>query len=467
MNGDRLPVRYVPHFHFQQTGAADALIYDHEALIAEVRRLQLCQARFQPTGTRIIGAAMPLPLYWWQYQDHENPERNAGSDGRLELIFATPAKLIFRASGQNVSKSVSSQFDIHLTWLQALQTYEFRILASLHIHHNHHWHVQLNPAHGELEFCDFWPEGSFSSMENSPKLYQACLVQRHGSIQRVPHHHLETRDKYDIRLMPHDRFFWIMEEVNPVFELLSSEPISAGLCAYMWDAHFGYRVTAPGHATKLLKGPMAFHAEYRLYTVTRSHAEGLLNQEGITESQELEEHPIYLPGLNTFKSTLVDFPGRQSYLWPWSHEVDTDAEGAALFRRDRNMGYDDLFSLHIENLQPIRSRWLATTLGPAFGHPPFPDRARYRLTGYLKTEDVQGKATLAIRLHRTGDRDLYHPQHYQMFTSPQPLCGSSDWRLLQVETPLISPAPDRLHLLLELEGRGKCWFDTIQLETRL
>jgi hypothetical protein len=29
---------------------------------------------------------------------------------------------------------------------------------------------------------------------------------------------------------------WMLEEVNPVFELRSPAPELAGLCAYMWDA---------------------------------------------------------------------------------------------------------------------------------------------------------------------------------------------------------------------------------------
>jgi hypothetical protein len=30
-------------------------------------------------------------------------------------------------------------------------------------------------------------------------------------------------------------------------------------------------------------------------------------------------------------------------------------------------------------------------------------------------------------------------------------------------TPALSPAPDRVHILLEVNGAGQCWFDNVQL----
>ncbi|NLP10119.1 hypothetical protein GX408_06950 [bacterium] len=354
-----------------------------------------------------------------------------------------------------------SRYRITVTWSEMLKSYRYQINARLHIPYGRSWHVLRNPSHGEIEFCNFWPEGSFSIEPGVGKRYQACYVLGSESVRRIPHHHLETDDKHNIPLGRKDRLMWLLEEVNPVFELRSPAPVLAGLCAYMWDAHFGYRATQPGQAEHPVHGPADYLANFSLYALPRSAAAAAVRQAIELPADALKEHPIYLPGVNTFSQSILDYPEQPTSLWPWSHE---GVEGASCFFRDRTIGFDDTYSLCIENSRAVDSRWLATTLGPAFGEPPFPDQARYRLSGYLKTEAVEQGAGLAIRLHRLGHGDLFEPQNYELFASTTMAFGTAEWRCLQVETPCISPPPDRLHLLLNLRGRGKCWFDNIRLE---
>jgi len=449
-----------PKLAFKHTGPADGLLFDRRELIAEIRGLQLCQARFQPQGPLIIGNQVPMPLYWWQYQDHENPDHHVGHNARLDLVAQAPDKVTLLALGHHAAGLVS-RYRITVTWSEELKSYRFHINARLHIPYGSSWRVLRNPSHGEIEFCNVWPEGSFSIEPGVGKRYQACYVLGPETARRIPHHHLETDDKHNILLGRNDRMLWMLEEVNPVFELRSPAPVLAGLCAYMWDAHFGYRATHPGQTEHSVHGPADYQADFSIYAQTRPPAAAAVSQATHLPADALQEHPLYLSGVNTFSQTLLDYPEQLASLWPWSHE---GVEGASRFFQDRTSGFDDTYSLCIENSRAVDSRWLATTLGPAFGEPPFPDHARYRLSGYVRTEAVEHGAGLAIRLHRPGHGDVFKPQDYELFASTTMAFGTAEWRYLQVETPCISPAPDRLHLLLNLFGRGKCWFDNVRLE---
>src|SRR5512145_2773203 len=97
-----------PQFQFQQTGVASGVIFDRGVQIAEIRDLHLCNVRFQFDGPLIIGANVPTPLFWWQYADHQNPERHCGSYGKLRLLQQTPERVTFVCEGSTASGSALS-----------------------------------------------------------------------------------------------------------------------------------------------------------------------------------------------------------------------------------------------------------------------------------------------------------------------------------------------------------------------
>jgi hypothetical protein len=452
-------------FIFHQTAPGSGWIADRASRVAEIRDLQLCNVRFQRKGPVIIDETVPIPLYWRQYQNYQDPERNASSRAELLILQHEADELIVQCQGTNASASIASSYLIRLRYSEERSSYLFQVEARLTIRQGGRWLIARNPSHGEIEFCNLWPAHTFRAEAPALKKYEACYIQRGDHVVEIPHHHLESSDKNNIALHGGDRFFWALADANPVFELISGNLVSAGLCAYMWDAHFAYRATEPDQAELYLDGPREYRAQFSIYTLSRSVASRLVEKALVCLPVDVEDMPVYLDGVNSFNRTLLDFPKEYAARWPWSFESTGALTVPAVFSLDRNHGYSDHCALRIFSAHEGQFRWLATTLGPAFGNAPFPERASYRLTGYVKTENVESGSTLGIRLHCPGIGNLFNPKEYGHFFSPQTIRGTRDWQKIQVTTPVITPAPDRVHLLLQQNGQGQTWFDDIQLET--
>jgi hypothetical protein len=441
-------------FRSLRTGPAGCRLYDGDVLIGEIRDLRLTQARFRRDGRTMIGTDVPLPLYWEQYIHHQHRERNAGSHGVVRILREEDDRLLLHCEGSSGAREAVSSFTVGWERRDDPAAYVMHAEALLSVPEGRNWAVAHNPHHGELEFCNLWPEGTFVTTGES-KRYQCCCIVRGGETIRIAHHHLESADKHNIRMTSGDMFTWLLEDENPVVRIESDEVVHAGLCAYMWDAHFAYRMPG-GSGDVVLPSGSARRARFSLYTIDRTEGAGILESAVPAESPELRTTPLYGEGLNRFSPSSVPVE-RNS--WPWSTEVAAGDAGDVVFARDESAGYDDTHSLRIDARGNAVARWVATTLGPAFGGPPFVDRARHRLSARIRTHDVHGKASIALRLHREGVGDLFQLSEYEVFRSRPASAGT--WDLIEVLTPPISPPPDRMHLLLEQEGTGTSWFDNV------
>jgi hypothetical protein len=122
--------------------------------------------------------------------------------------------------------------------------------------------------------------------------------------------------------------------------------------------------------------------------------------------------------------------------------------------------------LRIIHRTAVQSCWRASTLGPAFGEPAFRRGGRLRLRAMVRTRDLRGEVSVALRLHRTGRGSVFDATTYETHLSPVVKAANQDWLELIVATPAIAPAPDRVHVLLQLNGKGTVWFDDVEF-TRL
>ena len=451
------------HLRFDQTGPASGRIFIGDKPLAEIRDLGLINLRFGPGRKKVIGKDVPIPLYWQQYAHHENPERNGGRDPRIECRQSTEDELLLLCRGTNAGREIRSTCTLLIRYDAVAGDCVYDINAELDVLPGKGWRVTYNPCHGELEFCNFWPEGTFFAQSGKRKSFSTCFVQRGSTVTLIPHHHLESSDKHNIALRRGDRFGWLLEEENPVIQLLSNDDATAGLCAYMWDAHIAYRCcTAPGEF--ILQPGTHREASIRLTSLDKGKGTALLNGSVSAAPPDLAEMPIYTRGLNTFRENIQSFPGQDHDIWPWAFEVGDGSSEHVRGFLERRVGYDDTCSLCVATAASARGVWLATTLGPAYGEAPFRNKKRFRLTAMVRTELLSGVSRIGIRLHREGFAGLGDTTVYDYFWSSRSSSGSCVWTALEVITPAISPPPDRIHLMLDHHGQGTTWFDNVLFE---
>jgi len=443
-----------------QSGSSGIILYGSH-VVAEIRDLSLCNVRFRPGGRIVFGDEVPVPLYWQQYIGHQDPERRANVFCEVACVHAGEDSIHLQCSGENESRTVRSIYDIVITCKG--NTYVYDVEATFSIKPGESWYVEYNRDHGELEFCNLWPQGSFTTDRSTAKLYEACFVQRGATVVRIPHHHLESSDKRNVMMAENDRFMWLLEDENPVLEMLTDHAVCAGLCAYMWDAHFAYRVTS-GEEGILLSSTDAFRARFALYSIDAVTGKSLLESAWTPVVKELETVPVITLPVNRFSKCLREYDEPWFDLWPWSVEKD-DATDECTHLLDRARGFDDNGSLRIDHRDRGTSRWVATALGPAFGGPPFPEGARFHLAAHILTRQLEGQVSIALRLHRPGRGSVYDVSNYEIYRSDEAVSGDVDWSRLEIMTPPISPAPDRVHIVLQLSGKGSVWFDNVEFLT--
>jgi hypothetical protein len=453
----------MPRLHFEQYSRAGGRILDGTSLVADIRDLRLMNARCTVGGDPLFGTDVPVPLYWQQYTHHQDPERNAGSQGRVECIETSADQIALFCHGTNASAALGSRFELRVSRRPDGIGYVYHVKADLVIMPGKRWHVSPNDIHGEVEFLNLWPHRSFTTGRKERKRFRACCVDRNGAVSVIPHHHLESSDKRDIVLHKGDRFFWLAEEENPVVRILSDHPVSAGVCAYMWDAHFAYRACPDGNPRDLPENTR-YWAECEIYSIGRAEGEMILGRAVAVEEAETKDTPIYRDGLNRFSESLLDIAGSPQDAWPWSQEVVEGTPGKVLFSVDHRCGYDDESSLRIDAETIAQARWCATTLGPAFGGSPFGDGKRFRLTALARVDAPEGRPAIGLRLHRAGCGSVFDLHSYDTYMSALPNMESDRWAKVELITPPISPAPDRMHILLEHNGSGTTWFDNVYFE---
>ena len=164
-----------------------------------------------------------------------------------------------------------------------------------------------------------------------------------------------------------------------------------------------------------------------------------------------------------FSRLRIEDPAESSTVWPWEKEVlQGDAE-RILFSMNQESGPGGTPALSIDSPAPCRAAWKVSGLGPAFRQPPFPDGARYRLTALVRGTAPPESGALSIRFHRASSPGLFDTSTYEICTTTIGVAADR-WSSAECITPIISPPPDRLHLLCELRGEGSVSFADVRFE---
>ena len=452
----------VQTFSFERTARDGGWIRLDGRPVGEIRRLALIDFSPVPDAPPLVGREVGVPLYWRQYANHQDPERSLNSHRRLAEPQAGPGWLRLCATGATHSRCAFSTFEVTFR-AGARGRVTLTVRAHLEIPAGPGWRVTPQADHGELAFCTLWPVGVFSPTGSDPKRFQACLVQRGARMETIAHHHLESPDKQRLKLGPGDRFAWVLEDWNPVVTLGPGTRAEAGVCAYMWDTHFGLRLGKGREAVVLPPGTVRT-AAYSLGAVGRAAARRWLQRAVLRSAGAAADTPVYTGGQHDFRATFRSTGLDRNVAWPWQQAIERGAPADVELARDARIGCGDRYSLRIRAHAPVRAVWQATTLGPAFGEPAFRRDGRLRLRAMVRTRGVHGRVRIALRVHRTGCGSVFDVAGYEIFASGWLRLADQDWCELVVETPALVPAPDRVHLRLELDGAGTVWFDDVGLE---
>jgi hypothetical protein len=447
-------------FAFESTARDSGRIRLGRAVVAEVRRLELINYRPVRGAAPLVGEDAGVPLYWRQYGNHQGPERSANSHRRLTLLASGPGWLQLRATGRTRSKSIASVFIVTVQ-VDAQGRVALDMQARLEVLPGPGWLVTPHPDHGEVTFCTLWPAGVFAPDGRAPKRYQSCLAFRGTKVSRIEHHHLGSPDKHHIRLGDGDHFAWVLEDFNPVITLWAGPRVEAGVCAYMWDTHFGLKICRAGRPVTLRPGTV-LTAGYSLTAASRAAMHRWVKQARLLSPGPAADTPVWTGGRHTFQETFRSAGIDRNTAWPWETAVISGRAQYAKWAHDLRTGCSDHFSLRIHHRAAVQSCWRASTLGSAFGEPAFRRGGRLRVRAMVRTRDLRGEVSVVLRLHRTGRGSVFDAATYETHVSPVVRTVNQDWLELTVTTPAITPAPDRVHLLLQLNGKGTAWFDDVE-----
>jgi hypothetical protein len=428
--------------------------------VCEIRDLRLHNARFRPGGRFLIGGEVPLPLFWEQYANHQDTERNTASAATVRVVRTSDEGLEIECSGRTRSSAVFSRYVVSIRVSLEPPAYRYDVAAEMMVAHGFTWRITPNKDHGEVEFCNFWPDGVFSADVRDTLRYDGCYRLGRQGVLKIPHHHMESSDKHNVLLRCGDRLTWLLEEENPCITILSQDEITAGVCAYMWDVHLAYKV-CHDNTDVLLPGGTTFAAAFRLSSMNAEEGNNFLRVAQVARAIEADQTPAIVDGVHSFLETCGSRVGSGADIWPWETEVVDGNAADVTFAVDREVGWDDTTSVRITSGGLARALWKATAIGPAFRQALFPDGARYRMIAYVQSDLAEGSAGIALRLHREGEPGLFDAGTYELFRCGTRVRGRSKWTLLELVTPPISPAPDRVHLLLDFDGAGTCWFDNV------
>jgi len=442
---------------FKEAAKNHILIYDHENLIAEVKDLYLINAKFKPDNDFVICEEYPLPLFWRQYANHEDPERSAG------IIISMNAELVDESvvidvKSRNGSGSIESSYLVKIYYNSVIESYVY--LFSAHLEIISDWEVTFNPTHGEVEYLNFYPKNTFVKNDQVQKKYDLFLYESKTNVLALPHVHFDTKAYSNIKLNADGRFLYYGEPETPTIKLLNetAEKTDAGICSYMWDSHFGYRVCDEVRKNVKLNNT-SFDASFLFYSMSQGDAKFLRKISSSADYRDIKDMPFLEEGLNKFDKTPLKLPNPQQY-WQFQKEIIGDRSCDAQLFIDRSNGYSDNNSLAIKTNYPLQARWIYTSFGPEFGGAELPRDKMIKV--FCQGKILSGLScfmSLSLRFRKTvNNKD---ENEFIVFSSEK--TGTQDqWVSLEILTPKIDFDYDRLHLILELTGKGECRFDDLE-----
>lgn len=433
------------------------VIYDHDLPVARFaydpegkRQIRLCAVRLTRRGD---------PLVDWNLSWHYG--RCCATSRLLALEAQTPApdRLTLDIAAESPDRMYGAQTRIALSVDPARGCYRFDASSDLTVNTFpfDSWRTIDSEAFLSRmavfpsEFANFLPLGSYAyhaPVLSETKKWQAFVYENGaGGWNRVPQHHLNTPDKYNLRFAPGRCRMGFVDDPggNPCIELMERTPAASngGICWCMNDAHL--------HVDKFSLN-LRHRVRYALY---------LFLPEETAEILRTASDYAYAPG----EKALYDRPRI-------THDGRCDFETGFDFT-----AADDGFQYWLPMGEVRYTAWAATggrnggrcllnaTPEPArvwwqaegTNAPVVRDGLRYRVSVWARTEALRGSARLEAWDQALPDAPVLS----------EALDGDCEWRRLTAEVEIASngtPLPGRLCLRLIHDGVGHSRFDDLAIE---
>jgi len=485
------PRTYRPQFSWQEDEEGVQGIYDHEHRIIRLQErvspdgyhygdVMFHEMFLRPPGVGEVEAEDQGYLFpRWRfhvYFIHQIEELKILEDGERIRFYIRTCDLEVRDPDKGLYQRTLKQHGLspaegaHPTfhdemWLTiiyepARESYVYDVRSRLTINEGKELCVPFVLDH--LEYQDLMPGGSFyPHLEGyDRRKYQWQVWEApDGKTYKIPLHHFKSPDKEHILLKEDGIFAYLLEKAgNPAIQLLgdTASRSEVAICWWMWDPHV-YLLT-PGKIA--CHSGEAYEVRYRLFEIDESQGQALLDRALLRPECSLDgvAAPIFHFGLNTFDEPVSAEVDSEEWFWEcnearwefpredrhclWEHTVSRSGSSSLALRGD-----DD------------GKLWYWTVPFCGAHMRPAPTLAKQlRLTAWVKTENVEGRARVGFRLLTDPNRGVGTATEY---AGPE-LSGTHDWTELELITAPSSGGGNG-QIFLELEGKGRAWFDDVEI----
>lgn len=458
--------RHTPRFTWRPGPSGEHWIYDGELPVGAfyagtepigsiAKPISLHNLRLLPGGPVFIRKGEgcgPLCLSWRKhliYQMVIDALETDDSDPRRFRLHVKTHDVALRADQPKEPRYQPNNV-VEETWLEVtydrdLSSYVLDVRTRLTVNPDGRETMLARDFRG-LEFGDLLPDGANARFPplGSKKFPWLVYRGRDGQLYKLPQtHHLNQNH---IRYAPDGFLAFAAEpDYNPVIQFVGPSGLCARseVCWAMYDVHFKF---VRDRQLALLHAGEPLEVRYRVYSVAEATA-----QEWLAEAQldpAIEEPRFRLPAF--FPDRVNRFEPSDEYRVPsdywfwrkgdghcrWTWEEGFESNGSLLIHRTSSEG---------------QSAWQFDLIDS--GHfPGFRLQGRYRVSARVRTDQVTGDVRLGWQ--------VVLPQAETQLS--QPLRGTHEWTLLEIETADVGRARQAAVRLIQ-QGGGRSWFDDLEI----
>jgi len=482
------PTTYVPEFSWRRDEAGVEGIYDHAHRIARLEQrvlpdashfgdVMLHEVFLRPPGVGDVeaedqGYLFPRWRFHVYFVHHIEALHVEETGERFRLYMRTcdqevrdPDKALYQDTiakhgitpDQGQHPLFHDEMWLTITYDRERGSYVHDVRSRLTIHPGKRLCIPFVLDH--LEYQDLFPTGSFFPYRegHDRKKYQWQVWEApDGQVYKIPIHHIKSPDKEHIRVKEDGVFAYLLERSgNQAVQLMGDTATRSELaiCWWMWDPH----MYLPTGDKTICEPGETYDVHYRLFELDHAQGQALLDRAVLRPECSLDgvSAPAFTSGLNTFDEPVSTEIEHEQWVWEctekarwerprdqrhcvWDHTTRHSGTSSLALRGDAD---DDVW------------RWFVPFCGVHM-RPSVELGKQQRLTAWVKTEAVVGQVRLGFRL--TSDPDA------PMQVAPTVLSGDHDWtRVELITTP--SPGGGNAKIVLELAGRGRAWFDDVEI----